>query len=226
MGFLGGVNFAILTTRVCLHFPRACASKVVRNFFKLFSSWDWANAVPVMVTGIDTGGPAGDMVWDLAISQHQGREIFPIITPCYPASNSTFNVSVRIHLICPSLFAQLDLFCVQLMHTILPLQECTKGILLEEFERGKEIVAASPVSSDSTLDFGLLSQPVNFFGSFANFLQVIAAASSSEDFGKWSGYLNARVKHFVSRLHNTQGSLQARPWPKEFPIPMCDTLAY
>lgn len=94
MGFLGGVNFAILTTRVCLHFPHACASKVIRNFFKLFSSWDWANAVPVMVTGIDRGGPADNMVWDLAISQHQGREIFPIITPCYPASNSTFNVSV------------------------------------------------------------------------------------------------------------------------------------
>lgn len=110
---------------------------------------------------------------------------------------------------------------MQLTFDLLVLQECTKAILLKEFERGKEIVVASPVKSDCTLDFGLLSQPVNFFGSFANYLQVIAAASSNEDFGKWSGYLNARVKHFVSKLHNTQGSLQARPWPKEFPIPMC-----
>ena len=93
--------------------------------------------------------------------------------------------------------------------------------MLKEFERGKEIVAASPVRSESMLDFELLSQPVNFFGSFANYLQVVAAASSNEDFGKWAGYLNARVKHFVSKLHNTQGSLQARPWPKEFAIPMC-----
>lgn len=94
MGFLGGVNFAILTTRTCLHYPSACASTIVRNFFRLFAAWDWAGAVPVMVTGIDRGGPASDMVWDPTISMHQGREIFPIITPCYPASNSTFNVSV------------------------------------------------------------------------------------------------------------------------------------
>ena len=95
MGFLGGVNFAILTTRTCLHYPNACAATIVRNFFRLFAAWDWAGAVPVMVTGIDRGGPVSDMVWDPTISMHQGREIFPIITPCYPASNSTFNVSVR-----------------------------------------------------------------------------------------------------------------------------------
>jgi poly(A) polymerase Pap1 len=81
-------------------------------------------------------------------------------------------------------------------------------------------------SADGTvnlLDFAELAQPVNFLGpgSYGNYLQVIGAASSNEDFTKWSGYLNARVKHFVSRLHNAQGMLRARPWPKEFPIPMC-----
>lgn len=42
MGFLGGVNFAILVARVCLHYPNACGSTIVRSFFKIFAVWTWA----------------------------------------------------------------------------------------------------------------------------------------------------------------------------------------
>jgi hypothetical protein len=123
-------------------------------------------------------------------------------------------------------------------------QDCTKGILISELERGRDIVNKYSLAPQRTgtvederkgeekrpeekapvqcLNFAELAEPVNFLGpgSYANYLQVIAAASSNEDFTKWSGYLNARVKHFVSRLHNTQGMLRARPWPKDFAIPM------
>jgi poly(A) polymerase Pap1 len=52
-------------------------------------------------------------------------------------------------------------------------------------------------------------------------VQVIVAASSTEDFVKWSGYMNSRVKHLTARMHNMAGLMLARPWPKEFKIPMC-----
>ena len=102
MGFLGGVNFAILVARTCLHFPKACGSTIVRSFFKLFASWTWADNCPVMICGMDKGGPVAHAVWDPITSRLTGKpEIFPIITPCYPASNSTFNVSVRyVHYLC------------------------------------------------------------------------------------------------------------------------------
>ena len=117
-------------------------------------------------------------------------------------------------------------------HTSCALQDCTKGILISEFQRGRDIVSRFPLkegadgAAGKLLDFAELAHPVNFLGpgAYGNYLQVIAAASSNEDFAKWSGYLNARVKHFVSRLHNTQGMLRARPWPKEFPLPMCGSL--
>lgn len=120
------------------------------------------------------------------------------------------------------------------LHTHCKVQDCTKGILISEFQRGRDIVAKCPLKEDAgggtvkTLDFAELAQPVNFLGagSYANYLQVIAAASSNEDFAKWSGFINAKVKHFVSRLHNTQGMLRARPWPKEFPVPMYDYNLY
>lgn len=92
MGFLGGVNFALLVTRVCLHYPHAPAAAIVRRFFKVLDSWPWSECLPFMVTGIDRGGPAMHLVWQPRLDR---REVFPIITPCYPASNSTFNVSVR-----------------------------------------------------------------------------------------------------------------------------------
>ena len=96
-------------------------------------------------------------------------------------------------------------------------------------QRGRDIVAKYPLKKGADgaavklLPYAELAEPVNFLGpgAYANYLQVIAAASSNEDFNKWAGYMNARIKHFVSRLHNTQGMLRARPWPKEFPLPMC-----
>jgi Poly(A) polymerase central domain len=95
MGFLGGVNFAILVARICLHYPQATGAAVVRAFFKVFTHWTWSAQNPVMICGIDVGGAVASSVWDSQLAMLQGREIFPIITPCYPASNSTFNVSVR-----------------------------------------------------------------------------------------------------------------------------------
>ena len=52
-------------------------------------------------------------------------------------------------------------------------------------------------------------------------VQVIVAASSTEDFESWAGFMNTRVKHLTARLHNMSGQLLARPWPKDFKIPMC-----
>jgi poly(A) polymerase len=103
------------------------------------------------------------------------------------------------------------------------MQDCTKSIMVSEIERGKLICGASNARQGGLLDFVQLTEAFNFFGpgSYGNYLQVIVAASSTEDFVKWSGYMNSRVKHFTARMHNMHGQLLARPWPKEFKVPMC-----
>jgi poly(A) polymerase len=99
MGFLGGVNFAILVARICLHYPKANATTIVRSFFKVFSCWTWSDNCPVRICGTDKGGPVASSVWNPELSRLNGKpELFPILTPCYPEANSTFNVSV-----CPPL---------------------------------------------------------------------------------------------------------------------------
>ena len=107
------------------------------------------------------------------------------------------------------------------------MQECTKGIMVAEFERGREICAEANPRKGGKMDFKRLTEAFNFFGpgSYGNYLQVVVAASSEEDFAKWSGYMNSRVKHLTARLHNIQGQLLARPWPKEFKVPMCATIS-
>ena len=92
MGFLGGGSLALLATRIRLHFPNACAATIVRNFFRFLDVWDWS--LPVMVSGIDTGGPFRDMVWDRTDALLSGHDKLPILNPCYPATNAARSASV------------------------------------------------------------------------------------------------------------------------------------
>lgn len=186
MGFLGGVNFAILVARVCMLYPNACAATIVRRFFLVMSTWDWS--APIMIAGIEHGGPMSQMVWSPHTNRKDSTALFPIITPCYPASNSTFNVS-----------------------------ECTKTIMLAEFQRGRDAVTAAR----GPLDHAALAEAVVFFapGGYLHYLQVTVAAASAEDFAKWSGYMTSRIKHLASKIHLLQGAIIARPWPKEFLVP-------
>lgn len=93
MGYLGGVNFALLVTYVCILYPNACASVIIAKFFRIYCLWSWT--MPIRLTDVKTGGSMSQMVWDPAQNRRDALALFPIITPCYPASNSTYNVSVR-----------------------------------------------------------------------------------------------------------------------------------
>lgn len=92
MGLLGGINCAILVAKTCQWFPTASAAKVVRMFFRIFSEWQWPRQV--QLTHVDYNNSLGHKVWC-----HQGYhnpywDVMPIITPVYPAFNSTHNVSL------------------------------------------------------------------------------------------------------------------------------------
>jgi len=108
LGFLGGINCAILVAKICQWWPNAAAAKIVSRFFEMFSNWTWPRAV--LLTRIDYSNTLGHKVWF-----HQGYhnpywDVAPIITPVYPAFNSTHNVSLA-----------------------------TREVMVEEFRRGKAV---------------------------------------------------------------------------------------
>jgi hypothetical protein len=104
LGFLGGVNFAILVAFVSQQFPNACPFTLVQKFFAIYSMWNWP--VPVFLRNYedlkfkDSDGRYLP-VWNPYVNYKDRLHIMPIITPAYPAMNSAYNISLpqfrRIH---------------------------------------------------------------------------------------------------------------------------------
>jgi len=108
VGFPGGVSWAMLTAQICQFFPNALPATLLCKFFKIYTQWQWPN--PILLTEIQIGGQFGTEVWGQRGMDKQA--LMPVITPTYPAFNSTYNISVS-----------------------------TKAVLLSEFSRGFEITS-------------------------------------------------------------------------------------
>lgn len=96
LGFLGGVNFAILVAQISRLYQNACPFTLVEKFFAVYASWAWP--CPVMLRQyedlkyVDSDGRYLP-VWNSFSNYKDGLHLMPIITPAYPAMNSAYNVS-------------------------------------------------------------------------------------------------------------------------------------
>merc|ERR1712190_558638 len=110
LGFFGGITWALLVARVCQLYPYYAASQLVNRFFRVYDQWNWSK--PVMLCEVveypNVAGLAGLKVWNPKTDRNH---VMPVITPAFPAMNSTHNVS-----------------------------ETTRRILLDEFRRGYDMV--------------------------------------------------------------------------------------
>lgn len=89
MGYLAGVQLAILVCKVCQLYPTALASTVVAKFFRLYKDWPWPKEVE-LVERVVKGWAMDRQIWR---TKPNNRELMPIITPAYPGMNSTFSVN-------------------------------------------------------------------------------------------------------------------------------------
>ena len=83
LGFLGGVNYAIMTAFVCQRYPNANVATLIRNFFNLFVQWQWPN--PILIAPLESRGDdpsvRGLPVWNPRINAKDSHHLMPIITP-------------------------------------------------------------------------------------------------------------------------------------------------
>ena len=91
LGFMGGINMAILVARVCQLYPNAAPSTLLQKFFTVWDIWKWPS--PVLLAPIVDEG-LGLKIWDPRKNPMDKRDLMPIITPTYPCQNSTYNVTV------------------------------------------------------------------------------------------------------------------------------------
>ncbi|KAM6496149.1 Poly(A) polymerase central domain containing protein [Amanita muscaria] len=106
-GFFGGVAWAISVARICQLYPNAIAGAIVRKFFIIMYQWSWPQ--PVLLKQIEEG-PLQVRVWNPKFPADRPHRM-PIITPAYPATCVTYNVTAS-----------------------------TQMVMTEEFKKGAEIV--------------------------------------------------------------------------------------
>eukprot|EP00304_Pavlova_gyrans_P000538 CAMPEP_0206040220 /NCGR_PEP_ID=MMETSP1466-20131121/5259_1 /ASSEMBLY_ACC=CAM_ASM_001126 /TAXON_ID=44452 /ORGANISM="Pavlova gyrans, Strain CCMP608" /LENGTH=610 /DNA_ID=CAMNT_0053414893 /DNA_START=20 /DNA_END=1849 /DNA_ORIENTATION=- len=101
LGFLGGVAWALLTARVCQLYPNACPATLLARFFRVYVHWksgdvtrNESQPVPVLLCPITEGTlNLGLKVWNPKKFPRERYDLMPVITPCYPCMNSTFNMT-------------------------------------------------------------------------------------------------------------------------------------
>ncbi|KAG0307835.1 polynucleotide adenylyltransferase [Dissophora globulifera] len=199
MGFLGGVAWAMLVARVCQLYPNACAATII--------SRPWPQ--PVLLKPIEEG-PLQVRVWNPKLYPADKAHKMPIITPAYPSMCSTHNVT-----------------------------DSTKAVMLSEFKDGKsfetfELMANIFLVSSLMIHFldsaaDLVSRIMvertpwstlfvkdDFFSRYRHYLQVIASSDTEERHLRWSGFVESRIRHLVTKLERVDNLVLAHPYIKGF----------
>jgi len=171
-GYLGGVAWAILVAKVCQLFPNLLPNKLLLKFFKLYSMWQWP--LPIFLTEIkipeSTTFNNQFAVWNPKVNAQDRTHIMPIITPAYPAMNSTYNVS-----------------------------ETTKKILVKEFAHGYKIVS-SIHSEQNRRSWRDLFRKMDIFRQYKYFLKIDILSTNPNDHLKWAGWVESRLRLLVKGL--------------------------
>jgi poly(A) polymerase len=201
LGFLGGVNWAILVAWVCKYYPDASASKTLNLFFHVFAKWRWNNPVLLGDT-IAEAPPICNVVtqaraitlpaWNPAVNKRDGLHLMPIITPAYPSMNSSYNVDSP------------QLRCIQ--HEMV----LTSAML----SRSSNNANKSMVGHNK---YGNLFQPSDFFQRHEYFLQVNIASRNEDDFIKWFRFVESKIRNLISSLETTE--VHAWPFARFFDVP-------
>ena len=195
MGYWGGVNINIAVALCVQLYPNASPASLLRKFFLVFRTWRWPN--PVMLTKPHDAG-YGLQVW--SAQAHNARQVAPIITPAYPAMNSTLAISRQ---------------TLQIMH--------------EEFCRGHEILdrlwkthQANESNKGSSgeepipLDWAELFRPSDFFIAYPNYLSLCIVGPTQSDVQSWAGFVESRLRKLVSdMLGRSLPISKIQLWPKK-----------
>ena len=190
-GYWGGVNIVIGVAFVIQLYPNNCAATLLRKFFLVFKNWKWPN--PIMLTTPHDAN-LGLTVWN---GQHvkNMRQVAPMITPAYPAMNSSLSISRR-----------------------------TLQIINEEMSRGLNILNAlwkehekSPDRDPLGDEFEELFQPSDFFIAYPHYLSICIVGPNEADAQSWTGFVESRLRKLVSDLLGKSLPLsKIQLWPKKF----------
>ena len=197
LGYLGGVNFAILAAKAVQYYPYGSAFTLMQNVFEMMVQWKWPTEI--RLTKKYNPGVGDHDQWDPAINNRQKYEVMPIITPAYPIMNSTFSVNKLSFGVMQSEFKRASELCKTIAETIQVRKQAGESV--------------GVCSSEWTELF----RPVPFFARSKFYLKLDIVASNEEDLTNWKGFAESRVRYLMQRLEKLPLS-EARVYPKPFPL--------
>ena len=192
LGYLGGINWAILVARVCQHHPRASGEAIIVRFFETYATWDWS--VPVTLCAIEHRGLSGKGkskknkkmkgAWsrqdlNLPVWGDERSDLLhtmSLITPVYPAMNSSFNVSAA-----------------------------TLAVLRFELRRAAGLVKGLHTKTpphDEAKTWEALLAPSDFFERYADYIEVRVSAPTAGVQRAWLGWCESRLRLLIRELHS------------------------
>lgn len=174
LGFLGGVNFAILVGYICQLYVNACPFTLLQRFFAVYVKWKWPTAVIMHkfedMQFKDSGGRYL-AVWNPKVNPKDASHLMPIITPAYPAMNSAYNVS----------YPQFR-------------------FIQEELRRAYAITQKFPSSPTAQLDSLFESSMQDFIRKYRRYVQIDVSAASAIDHRNWFGWVESRLRVLILSL--------------------------
>ncbi|ETV91325.1 hypothetical protein, variant [Aphanomyces invadans] len=169
LGFLGGVNWAILVARVCQLYPQSLAGTLLTKFFRVYHQWIWPN--PILLNNImDDDGKHAELhhlqSWNPKLYPRDRLHLMPIITPAFPAMNSSYNVL-----------------------------DCTLRLMQAEFRQAATVCVDIELQS---LPWEELFLESSFFNRWEHFLRI-DVSSDPAHFTSWFGWVESRLRSLFGR---------------------------
>lgn len=187
LGYLGGVNWAILVAKICVMHPEnTSVPELLHSFMKTYAAYDWPRAITL--PGASSTPPTNVAVlpvWNPKTNPRDRSHLMPIITPCYPQMNSSYNVGPP-----------------QLRR------------LRQEFARAEQMIGDILQKKGKWDD--LFQDGRSFFRQHFYFVQVSITAEDDDSFRVWQGYCESRLRILIAALESEKAGTQAHPFGKCF----------
>jgi len=199
LGYFGGVTWMIMVAIICKMCPYLEPNKLLKNFFLYFSKWDWNYKNPVMLVPVSHERKCG--ISETLLYKESESDLMPVLTPAYPAMNSTHNVSISTK--------EAILTEMEKAHMIV------EALLKRDYKTGKKI--------NPELSWNRLFKKFNFFGAYQHFIQITVLSVDGDHHKDWEGFVESKIRHFLKNLESLRRikgtfGLEFRPWPQSYSI--------
>jgi poly(A) polymerase len=210
LGFLGGVNWAILTAHVIQEYGQAhhTAGDLLELFFRVYANWPWPTPVvlrsPFEQAAVTT--PVAADEWNPLVNPRDGLHVMPILTPIPPRMNSSYNVGI------PQLRRIQDEMIRAWNAIRIQKQEQWSWRHIQKDVVEPDAGSAIPQAGD---EYAVLFRPTRvFFRHHVHYLQVTMRAVSAAAYGPWFRFCESKLRVLIQNLETEQ--VQAWPLARYF----------